>query len=270
MTVFPPALRLRRAALLGAVCAGLAVAGVTGCGADPDEGTNGVGKLSADQIESKARAAAGAADSVRLSGTLVSSGTSYKLDMRLKADGASGEVTSKDSTFELLRLGEELYLKADAAFWSHREKPGAASDGSGSGSADPAGTDGGEPSADATAAAGKLGDKYVKVPEGDAAYKQLRVFTDMKVLLDGVLGLHGKLSKGDYTKIGATRVIQVDGDEGAGGRLSVSLQGTAYPLRLERAGGAGVVELADWGAPFTLEAPPAGSTVDYGSALPNG
>ncbi|MFF5445161.1 hypothetical protein [Streptomyces sp. NPDC012888] len=238
MTAYFPAARLRRAALAGALCAGLAVTG-TGCGEDPDKGTNGVGKLAADQIEDKARTAAAAADSVRLSGTVVSGGKSYTLDMRLKSDAGSGEVKSQDSTFQLLRVGEQLYLKADAAFWGKSE------------------------------AAGKLGDKFVKVPEGDPSYKQLRGFTDMDVLLDGLLGLQGKIAKAEeYTKVGTTRTVLLTADKGAGGKLAVSLEGTPYPLRLERAGGAGAVELADWGTTFQIEPPPKEQTVDYGSELP--
>ncbi|MET9882465.1 hypothetical protein ABZZ20_04760 [Streptomyces sp. NPDC006430] len=237
MTAHLPAARLRRAALVGVLFAGLAVTG-SGCGADPDEGTNGVGKLSADQIEDKAKAAAGAADSVHLSGTLVSGGTSFTLDMRLKKDGGSGEVKSKDDTFQVLRVGEQLYLKASAAFWGKSDS------------------------------AGKLGDKYVKVPQSDPTYKQFRGFTDMHVLLDGLLGLDGKLAKGDYTKVGPTRAVQVTANKGKGGKLSVSLEGTPYPLRLERAGGGGQVDLAEWGKAFPLDPPAQDQTVDYGSQLP--
>ncbi|MFI8273571.1 MULTISPECIES: hypothetical protein [unclassified Streptomyces] len=237
MTAYLPAARLRRAAFVGVLFAGLAVTGA-GCGADPDEGTNGVGKLSADQIESKAKAAAGAADSVHLSGTLVSGGKSFTLDMRLKKDGGSGEVKSQEDTFQVLRVGEQLYLKASAAFWGKSDS------------------------------AGKLGDKYVKVPESDPTYKQFRGFTDMHVLLDGLLGLDGKLAKGDYTKVGPTRAVPVTADKGKGGKLSVSLEGTPYPLRLERAGGAGRVDLVEWGKAFPLEAPAQDQTVDYGSQMP--
>ncbi|GAA1589914.1 hypothetical protein [Streptomyces globosus] len=237
MTAHSPAARLRRAAVAGVVFAGLAVAG-TGCGADPDEGTNGVGKLSAGQIEGKAKAAAGAASSVHLSGTLVSSGKTFTLDMRLGKDGGSGEVKSKEDTFQLLRVGDQLYLKASAAFWGTSE------------------------------AAGKLGDKYVKVPESDPTYKQFRGFTDMHVLLDGLLGLDGKLAKGEYTKVGSTRAVQVTADQGKGGKLAVSLEGTPYPLRMERAGGAGTVDLNEWGQPVQLDPPPADQTLDYGSQLP--
>ena len=123
------------------------------------------------EIETKAKAAADAAEAVRLSGTLVSKGGTYKLDMRLKHDGGTGSVTSKDNTFQLLRVGKELYLKADAGFWSHAGGKGDK-----------------KPSESDAQAADKLDDKYVKVPEGDPAYKQFRGFTDMDVLLRGCSG----------------------------------------------------------------------------------
>ncbi|MGW7056500.1 hypothetical protein [Streptomyces sp. NPDC054887] len=254
MTAFPPAARARRAALIGVVCAGLTAA-LTACGeepVDPDKGTNGVGRLSAPAIETKARKAARDAESVRLSGTVVSKGRSYKLDMRLKEDGGTGSVTSKGSTFELLRIDDELFMKAGADFWDHGEQP----------------SESDESDESDAAAAGKLEDKYVKVPDDDPVYDQLRGFTDKDVLLDGLLGLHGKLGKGDRPKVGGVRTIEVTGGKGAGGTLAVSLHGTPYPLRLERAGGAGVVRLADWDEEFALEAPGKGETVDYGGQLP--
>lgn len=257
MTPLPPAGRVRRAALSAVLCAGLAVA-LTACAEDPDAGTNGIGKLTAKEIESKARAAADAATSVRLSGTLVSKGGTYKLNMRLKQDGASGSVTTKNSTFELLRIGEALYLKADAGFWAHDDKPSPSP-------SDDSGTDG---DADSEAA-DKLDDMYVKVPQDDPSYKQLRGFTDMDLLLDGLIGLHGEVVKGDRDKIGGMRTVKVKGGEdGEGGTLDVSLEGTPFPLRFARGGGAGVVVLSEWDKDFPLEEPAAGQTLDYGKQLP--
>ncbi|WP_245703365.1 hypothetical protein [Streptomyces lushanensis] len=246
--------RVRRAALPVALCVGLAAA-VTACGEDPDKGTNGVGKLTATEIERKAQSAADGASAVRLSGSLVSNGETYKLNMQLKADGGIGSVISKDSTFQLLRIEDELYLKADAGFWSHADE-----DGDSGASAEPSEAD--------SAVADKLRDKYVKVPEDDPSYKQLSGFTDKNVLLDGILTLHGKLTKGDRDRIGGLRTIKVNGGEGDGGTLDVSLEGVPYPLQLVRAGGAGTVTLSDWGKDFVLEAPTKGETVDYGSRLP--
>ncbi|MFH8794452.1 hypothetical protein [Streptomyces sp. NPDC017941] len=249
--------RTRRAAWVGTVCAGLVVggAGLTGCGGgseDPDAGTNGVGKLSATKIQGETQQAAKGATAVRLSGTLVSKGRTYKLDMRLKDSGGTGSVTSKGGTFQLLRVDKHLYLKADADFWTHQGESG--------------GRGGGSP-AD-RAAAEKLGGKYVKVPPGDPAYQQLSGFTDKGLMLDGTLTLHGALSKGDRVGSGARRVIRIAGDEGAGGTLDVSLAGKPYPQRLQRAGDAGTLRLTEWGKDFPLEEPGLNETVDYGKQLP--
>ncbi|MEV0776175.1 hypothetical protein [Streptomyces sp. NPDC050428] len=232
---------------------------LTACGGeeDPDAGTNGVGKLSAAGIEKKAKTAAESADAVRLSGTVVTDGQTYKLNMSLKEAGGTGSVSSKDGgTFELLRVEDELFLKADADFWTH-------ADGKGDGGS------GGAPSKADSQAAEKLDDKYVKVPEDDPAYDQLRGFTDKSVLLDGLLGLHGERGKGDRAEIGGVRTITVNGSGGAGGSMNVSLEGTPYPLQLARAGDAGTLTLSAWGKDFPLKAPAKGETVDYGSTLPS-
>ncbi|MFF2850840.1 hypothetical protein ACFVT5_31590 [Streptomyces sp. NPDC058001] len=252
VSAFPQG-RIRRAAMVSVVCAGViaAGAGLTGCSSeDPDAGTNGVGKLAADKIQSKSRTAAESASSVRLSGTVVSKGLTYKLDMRLKGNGGTGSVTSKKGTFRLLRVGEHLFLKADSGFWSHED------DGKG------------DSSESDKAVANKLDGKYVKVPQGDPAYQQLSGFTDMKLLLEGLLTLHGKLDKGDREDSGGVRTVQVTGDKGAGGTLDVSLEGTPFPLRLVRAGDAGTISLTDWNKEFVLKEPDKTETVDYGKQLP--
>ncbi|MER7695112.1 MULTISPECIES: hypothetical protein [unclassified Streptomyces] len=250
MTSFAPAVRNhRRTALALVVCGGLTAA-LAACGTeeDPDKGTNGVARLSAAEIDEKARAAADAASAVRLTGTLVSRGGAYRLEMKLNAEGGMGSVTSKKQSFALLRVEDDLFLKAPAEFWTHE-------DGGGGGSAD-------------AAAADKLGGKYVKVPEGDPSYRQLRGFTDKKVLLDGLLALHGKVNKGGRDTVAGQRTIQILGGEGEGGAFDVSLEGRPYPVRVARGGGGGTVTLADWGKSFPLQAPQDDDTVDYGGQLP--
>ncbi|MER5909074.1 hypothetical protein ABT124_00895 [Streptomyces sp. NPDC001982] len=249
MTAIPRG-RIRRAALLTATCA-LVVTGsaaLTGCSEqDPDAGTNGVGKLPPEKIQSMSRTAAESAGTVRLSGTVVTSGRTYTLDMQLKDDGGTGSVTSNGATFRLLRIGEQLYLKADAGFWNHTEDNSKHPD---------------------TAAADKLGGKYVKVPQGDPAYKKFSGFTDKDVLLSGLLTLHGTLATDGHHSQSGTRTIRITGDKGSGGTLDVSLEGKPYPLRLERAGNAGTLSFSDWGKSFTVTQPPKSETVDYGQQLP--
>ncbi|MGW1840511.1 hypothetical protein [Streptomyces sp. BBFR2] len=236
--------RAGRTALLGAVGAGLAMA-LTGCAEDPDAGTNGVGKLSATTIEAKARAAAESAGTVRLSGSFVSQGATYKLDMHLTGDGAKGELTTRKSTFALLRVGDALYLKADAAFWAG-EKAGGGND---------------------AAAADKLGGKYVKVPAADPVYKRFSGFTDKHDLLGSLLTLRGKLATGDHATVGGVKTIRVAGGGGTGGTLDVSLEGEPYPLRLERGGDAGTVRFDDWDKGVSLKPPAQDQIVDYGKQV---
>jgi len=246
-----PSGRTRRNALRGTLCALVLVAGagLAGCaGQDPDEGTNGVGKLSAGQIQQRTRAAADAARSVRLSGNVVTKGRTYKLDMRLSSQGGTGSVTSQGTTFDLLRVDKQLYLKADAAFWSRAD-----------------GGKGGDPD---SGAAAKLDGKYVKVPQDDPSYQRLRGFTDKEVLLGGLLTLHGTLEKDGYHEASGTRTIRITGSDGSGGTLDVSLEGTPYPLRLVRAGDAGTLTFSEWDENVSLTEPDKSRTVDYGKQLP--
>ncbi|MFC5718822.1 hypothetical protein ACFP1Z_01340 [Streptomyces gamaensis] len=255
-------MRIPKAALTGAVCLGLAAV-LTACGSgeDPDAGTNGVGRLSAAAIQTKAREAARSARTVHLSGNVVSQGRTYRLDMRLKDNGGTGSVASDATTFELLRVGDQMYVKAGAGFWSAGGGPAPAAGGAGKGE---------KSRGDSTAAAAKLADKYVKVHSGDPSYQQFRGFTDKNVLLDGLLGLHGALTRGEHGTVGGARTIRVSGAGGAGdaGTLDVSLKGEPYPLRVQRAGGAGQLELTDWGKDFALDVPPKEQTVDYGTRVP--
>ncbi|MFB7635887.1 hypothetical protein ACFC0M_33730 [Streptomyces sp. NPDC056149] len=229
-------------ARVAAACAAL-TATVAGCAEDPDAGTNGVGKLPAAQIAAKAKAAAAKADTVHLSGKVVSQGSTYTLDMRLAGDGARGEVATQAASFQLLRVGNALYLKADASFWAG-EKAGA-----GGGSA------------------AKLGDKYVKVPAADPVHQRFSGFTDKDTLLAGLLGLHGELTAGNRGTVDGHRTVQVAAGAGSGGTLDVSLEGTPYPLRLQRAGGAGELKLSDWGKGVDLKAPDKEQVVDYGRKI---
>ncbi|MFB6439139.1 hypothetical protein ACFCVY_20520 [Streptomyces sp. NPDC056411] len=256
MSAFPPGARPRplaarrrtgRAVVTGVV--GLALAAALGaCGSeDPDAGTNGVGKLPPEKIEAKAQAAAQRADTVHLSGNVVSQGRTFRLDMSLAKNGAKGELTTKAAAFQLLRVGDDLYLKADAAFWAGEKRGGSGGNG--------------------PSAAQKLDGKYVKVPAADPVYKRFSGFTDKDTLLASLLGLHGKLTVGDRGDVDGTRTVRLTAGAGSGGTLDVSLEGTPYPLRMKRAGGAGVVTLAEWGRGVDLKAPAKDQVVDYGSRI---
>ena len=245
----------RGGVLVGTVCLGLTAA-LTGCGGsdDPDEGTNGLGKLSPAKVEKKAKKAAQTASSVRVSGSVVTKGGAHRLEMQLSEKGGRGEVSTKDGpTFELLRIGKDLYLKADADFWARQEKSGK------------------KPTKADMKAASKLNGKYVKVPHGDPAYRQLSVFTKKRSLLDGLLAIEGTRSAEERGKVSDVDTLRVmAGEEGKGGIIDVSLTGTPYPLRLERGGGAGTVQLKEWNEKFKLSPPDKDDVVDYGKRISAG
>lgn len=155
-------------------------------------------------------------------------------------------------TFSLLRAEEDLFLKAGDEFWLHQDD-GEDSDG--------------KPSESDMAAARKLDGKYVKVPPEDTAYKQLSGFTEMKVLLDGLLKLDGELAAENNGEVDGFTTIRVTADEGAGGALEVALEGRPYPLLLERAGDAGELRLLNWDEEFEVNAPRKEEVVDYGKQI---
>ncbi|RMI31155.1 hypothetical protein [Streptomyces triticirhizae] len=247
MTARVPAPRTgwrRRAAV---VVSGLTLwFGTVGCGSDePAVETNGVEDLAPEDIEERARTAAADAATVRLSGTVVAEGSSYRLDMRIGPDGGVGEVSAEGTTFELLRVGEQMYVKADAAFWETEGIPE-------------------ELESDPTQ---KLDGKYVLVAPDDPAYAELSGFTEKNALLEALLVLEGERTTGDRSEVDGVATIQLNAAEGAGGTMDVSLEGTPYPLRLHRGGDAGDLRLTDWDQDFSLHAPPEEEIVDYGDAM---
>ncbi|MCQ4042938.1 hypothetical protein ACFOSC_03045 [Streptantibioticus rubrisoli] len=205
-----------------ALCA-LAALLLVGCG-DAEQGTNGVGGLAPGAIVSQARGAAERADTVRLSGSVSSGGRTYRLDVRLGPDAGSGRVSTGHDTYELLRVGTDLYLKGSRL-------------------------------------SGGLGGKYVKVPTGDPAYRRLSGLTDKRQLLDGLFSLGSNPARGGHRSVGGTPTIAVTAP---GGTLDVSLRGRPYPLRYESSGGAGSLQLTGWGEAFTVRAPDSGRVLDYG------
>nr|WP_110946174.1 hypothetical protein [Streptomyces avicenniae] len=229
------------------MCVGLLGAALTACGGgeDPDAGTNGVGRLTAEEIEQRAREAAAGASSVRLEGTVITADQEFELDVQLAEDGAMGEVSWEGALFELLRVGEELYISADQAFWESDAVPEGLN-------SDPA---------------EKLDGKYVLVAPEDPAYEQLIGFTEMDVLLDGLLVMEGERATADRAEVGGVQTIRVTAGDGAGGALDVALMGEPYPLRLERGGAAGELMLRDWDEPFEPVLPAEEQVVDYGDAI---
>ena len=85
--------------------AALTLAALTGCGKSGSSG-NGIASKSAEEIVSESKAAANAAGSVHVLGSLTSGGAPVKLDLNLVAGkGAQGEISQNGASFKLILVG---------------------------------------------------------------------------------------------------------------------------------------------------------------------
>src|SRR5262245_52435673 len=253
----PPEVHVRPSRLL----ASLATTGilVTGCGSatDPPEVTtttsralapNGVEKLSAAGIVAKARKAAVRASTVRIKGDLRDSGQRIRFDMHLLADrGGTGTLTLQGGSIRITRIGQQVYMKGNAAFWT-------ATVGS--------------------AAAELFADRWLKGSPSQAGMGGLIRFTNLNALMTDLFKdvPDERLRKGRERQADGRRAITVTMAGSDGGVLYVALDGKPYPLRLQSLPGArepGTVEFLDYDERITLKASPASQTIDM-SELTNG
>lgn len=199
-------------------------------------------------ILEQARAAAKSATSVHIEGTWISQRVEYQIDMRIKNDGAVGQITTADTKIELLRVAEDLFVRGDASLYQPRD-----------GRQDP----------DAAASAEALRDKYVKVPPDDPAYARFGGFTRLHPLLDDMFQLSGEIRKDGRKDVRGGDTILLSADAGAGGEMYVSLGAKPFPMRYSPGTNSGRLDLYEYDQDFAVAMPAADQLVDYGSLNPS-
>ena len=161
---------------------------------------------------------------------------------RLSDSAADAKIEHDGEHLEVMRIGADHYLMADAAFWTKE--------------------------ASVTAAA-KLAGRWVKLTAAmSSTYDQflsIGSFFDQFISSSG-----GTLTKGDQATVGGVKTISVD-DSSDQSTVYVSMVDKPLPLKVEsKASSGGAVTFSDWNVPITdLVAPPASSLVDI-SKLPGG
>jgi predicted heme/steroid binding protein len=192
---------------------------------------------SAKALYEQMRRSVAAAKSVRIKGTVNSNGSKLTIDVAGDRDGKNARALVNDGTgqAELLTVGGDVYVRADAAYWT---KNGSA--------------------ALAKVAAGK----YVKIPAGTGLTDTLKV----SKLLDGIftdLPLAGALQQVERTDLGGTPAYLLTDRIGAGGgKIYVSADGKAYLLRIvSTKGNPGVLEFTEWNSVPPFSAPPASQQI---------
>jgi hypothetical protein len=226
----------------------LAVLALTACGGSgslpgasspsPTPSDNGVAALSASQILSRARAALQAAPSVRVKGTVVSEGAPLAVDLRAGEKGGRATITQRNQTFEVLRIGTTVYIKADADFW--RTQSGNA------------------------AVAELLKGKYLKGSTTDPKLASIAELTDMDKVVGNLLQPEGTVAKGQKKTVRGVEAIALVVSGQNGGTLYVATHGQPYPLQVVSGSTSepGTIDFLDYGVPVRLTAPPAEQVVD--------
>lgn len=219
---------LAAAALVAAACGG----------GDSGPTSNGVADKQPAQILTDAKAAAKSARSLRVSGSVNDRSDRTDLDLRIQgAKGATGTLSSKGVRFEVVRVGNDVYLRTDKA-----------------GYAKLAGARGAE----------LIGDRWLKTGPTDSRFESFQELTNRDKLIDGLLSPRGTLTKGEATTVRGTPAIMLRSADDKG-TLAVATTGPPYPLRLAagpKSDSSGEINFGEWNAPVTLNPPSADKVLD--------
>lgn len=241
----------RRVAAGAAALALLAGGGVlAGCGSDSSGGAttaaeastlpaNGVEKLSATEILEKSQAAASAASSVTVTGSITDEGQKINLDMELGKTSAQGTFSAQGIDAELRVVDGKAYFKL-----------------SGEDFAKIAGQDNNPELVKAVSAL--LGDKWIALPAGSGGDELggLGQFGQKDSLLDGILKPDGVVTVKGTGEVNGIPVVFLDSSEGAG-TLAIQTVGEPYPIQIKGSDSdsSGEVNFTNWNEPVNVTAP---------------
>jgi hypothetical protein len=207
-----------------------ALAGVVllaGCGSGANR-TNGMQAQTPTQIVAAAKAAARAAASVHVAGSIVSDGKPISLNMELVSEkGGKGRVSLDGLSFRLVDVDGAVYVNGSSAFYTRFA---------------------------GVTAARVLRGKWLKGPQS-GALASLASLARLRSLLSTALASHGRLARVTDATVEGQRAIGVS-DPVNGGTLYVAATGAPYPLEIVRHGfGAGKLVFDRWNQAVSLAVP---------------
>ncbi|MFC7310433.1 hypothetical protein ACFQVC_40255 [Streptomyces monticola] len=246
--------RTRRASALTALCAITLVGGLTGCGdgnGDGDKPGGGLADKSAQEISDEAKKALLDAKSLRMkmSGTETAGDEPQSFDFAVDREGnCTGTFTGpqKQGSFELVKRGDEAWIKPDDAMWK-------------------------------ALAPGKAGDAAARTYKGRHLYgrtthpmfKELVKACDLTAIqkeIDADKSKGKQLRKGEVTQVGGKDAIELrqKSDEGKDETMYVATEGKPYPLKVQlKDGGAEqTTTFTDYDEPVAPETPSKADSVD--------
>ena len=185
--------------------------------------------MTANQIIAQMKKDVANAKSVHITGTGTSGGTNLSLDLQLeRGTGGTGHIEIGGYGFDIVRIDNKLYFKADHAALDHFA---------------------------GAVVARLLAGKWFVVPAGSSGFGSVTPFTDLQRLMNQILTASGRVEKGDESKVDGQPAIVLT-DTKNGGTLYVATTGPAYPLQLKPGKSkTGTISFTDWDQPVTLTAP---------------
>jgi hypothetical protein len=211
------------------------VVALAGCGGGGGPKSNGVPDKTATQIIAQMKKDVSNAKSVHITGSGTSGNTKLSLDLQLeRGTGGAGHIEIGGYGFDIVRIDNKLYFKADRAALNHFA---------------------------GAIVARLLAGRWFVVPAGSSGFGSFTPFTDLQKLMSQILTASGRVEKGEETKVGDQPAITLT-DTKNGGTLYVATTGPAYPLQLKPGKSkTGTISFTDWDQPVTLTAPK--DSLDY-------
>ncbi len=225
-------------ALAAALVAGCSTkSGGEGTTTPPAATDNGVANLTADEILARATTALASATSFKAKGDITSDGTKVSLDVQFSGKDFKGNMSGEGLQFEIIKVGNDVYLKAPDAVWQTLLPPGQ------------------------EAALALLKGKYVKVDASNPQFASLAGSLDTSEILKP----EGSLTKGEAKVVNGVPTIGLA--DGTAGTFYIATQGEPYPIRFEGKAGEGGIDFSDFNASAAVTAPAAGEVFDLQSLM---
>jgi hypothetical protein len=196
-----------------------------GCGGGSK--SNGEAKKPALRVVQDAQKAALGATAVHVTGHVVDSGTMLQLDLHLAKGKGKGSMSEKGLRFDIVRVGDKVYLRGSDAFW--RKFAGAT-------------------------LALLLHGKWVVSSASQGQLAALAPLTDEGQLFKSALGSHGTLKNQGETTYQGMKAVAIK-DTTQGGTLYVAATGPPYPIALKGGKDQGSISFDSWNEVVSFTAP---------------
>jgi hypothetical protein len=254
----------RKAAAAAAAVALLAGGGVlAGCGSSTTDTAastaaadaaaqppNGVGTLPAKEILAKSQAAAKAATSVTVKGTITEGAVESSLDLVLGTNASEGTITSNGVELSIVSVDGKSYFKVSRDGWATL-----------------LGSSGAEGKAAGKEIDGLIGDRWLSLPADPGSLDDaggvlgvmlsaLSGLFQKDTLLESLLSPEGGATVKGTGDANGTPVVFLEDAKGKD-TLAIQTVGEPYPVQVKGAGGPGsdAVTFTNWNAPVNVTAP---------------